>query len=505
MLETPEHNNRGLSLPAAAPVGVSSWTFREITTTLCRRKWLFLSLFATIAAITLLFALVLPNQYQSRMKILVKNTRADVLITPERTNSPNVSGEVTETQINSEIALLTSKDLLEQVVRQSGLDKQVSAGFWSQNVPAAERAVLQLEKNLEIIPARKADIIEISYTARSPEIAASVLQNLANLYLEKHVRLHRPPGTQEFFQTQTNQFNEQLQEAETSAEKFQQQNNFISLEPEKQLNLQKLADARSRYLESVGGVKDATERISKLQQQLSRLPLRVATQSRSLPNQYSLERLSTMLLELKNKRTQLLTRFRPEDRLVKEVEQQIKDTSEALDDAKKSTNVEQSSDVNPLRQTLETELAKARLDLTAQQTRRDDLVQQVDRYQAMLAQLEHATKEHTNLERQVKKAEDNYQLYAKKQEEARIADELDQKKITNVSLAETPVIQRTPVRPNRGLTLALGFFLAFFVSLCAVFVAELLRDTVHTPRELEILVGRPVIATLRREAAATNP
>jgi capsular polysaccharide biosynthesis protein len=61
-------------------------------------------------------------------------------------------------------------------------------------------------------------------------------------------------------------------------------------------------------------------------------------------------------------------------------------------------------------------------------------------------------------------------------------------------------VQRAPVKPNRLLTLALGIFLAVFVSLVAVFVAELLRDTVHTPRELELLAGIPVIATLREDS-----
>jgi len=445
----------------------------------------------------ILLALFLPNQYQSRMKILVKNARADVMITPGLTSPSDVNAAVTETQINSEIALLTSKDLLEQTVKQNGLEQQTSSAFWSAQIPPVERAVKQLEKNLAIVPVKKADIIEVTYTSRSPETAAAVLQSLANLYLDKHLKLHRPPGTQEFFQNQSNRYGQQLHEAESSLATFQQQNQFISLEQEKQLNLQKMADVKSRYLESVGAVKDTTERLDKLQLQLRTVPARVPTQSRSLPNQYSLERLSTMLVELKNRRTQLLTKFRPDDRLVREVDQQMRDTTAALREAKSATTVEQSSDINPLRQMLEAEMARVRLDLAGQKARRDDLAQQLDQYQAVLSRLDQATNKHGDLERRVKETEENYRLYARKQEEARITDELDQKKITNVALAETPVVQRDPVEPNRPLTLGLGIFLAFFVSLCAVFIAELFRDTVHTPRELELLAGIPVIATLR--------
>ena len=480
----------------AAGIRASGWTLREVATTLFRRKWLLLVPLGTIAALTIGLTLFLPNRYQSRMKILVKNTRADVVITPEATNATSGSGEVTESQINSEIALLTSKDLLEQVVIQLKLDKTTTSRIWSSSVPAVERAVLQLEKNLEIVPAKKADIIEVSYTAESPELAASVLQTLADLYMEKHLKLHRPGGTQEFFQTQTDQYGNQLKTAEGNLANFQRTRNFVSLEQEKQLNLQKMTDVRARYLDTEGAVKDLTERVSKLQQQLAVLPSRIATQNRAVPNQYALERLSTMLVELKNRRTQLSARFRPEDRLVRELDQQIKDTSEALEAAKKVNNVEQSSDVNPLRQTLETELAKARLDLAGEKTRRDDLAQQLEKYQTLLERLDQATTQNTELQRDLKTTEDNYQLYAKKQEEARIADELDQKKITNVALAEKPVPQRTPSSPSRRLITVLGLFLAVLVSLTIVFVAELVRDTVHTPRELELIAVVPVIATL---------
>jgi uncharacterized protein involved in exopolysaccharide biosynthesis len=153
---------------AAAIHQGKGWSVHNIATSLFRRKWLLIGVFFTFAVISIGLAAFLPNQYQSRMKILVKNARADVVITPEATNSSNPVGEVTESQINSEIALLTSKDLLEQVVRQSGLDKQVKPGFFSRDVPPVESAILQLEKNLEIVPAKKSDIIEVTYSARSP-------------------------------------------------------------------------------------------------------------------------------------------------------------------------------------------------------------------------------------------------------------------------------------------------------------------------------------------------
>ena len=73
--------------------------------------------------------------------------------------------------------------------------------------------------------------------------------------------------------------------------------------------------------------------------------------------------------------------------------------------------------------------------------------------------LEGGTAQYQDLTRHVKEAEENYQLYQKKQEEARITDELDQNKITNVSMAEAPVQPQLASSPNRPLNLVLGVFL----------------------------------------------
>jgi uncharacterized protein involved in exopolysaccharide biosynthesis len=247
-------------------------------------------------------------------------------------------------------------------------------------------------------------------------------------------------------------------------------------------------------------VNEATQRIKRVEQQLASMPTRVVTQSKSLPNQYSAERLNTMLVELQTRRTQLLTKFRPDDRLVQEVDEQIQITRDALDKAEHKTAVEQQTDLNPLRQTLETELARARLDQSAAVARRATLAGQLQQYQASLDQLEGNTTKHNDLQREMKEAEDNYELYAKKREESRIADELDRQKITNVSIAEVPVAAQVPTSPNRPLNLILGVALAAFLCIGSVISAELLDDRVHSAGQLEAMTGGLVLATVPQNA-----
>jgi uncharacterized protein involved in exopolysaccharide biosynthesis len=260
--------------------------------------------------------------------------------------------------------------------------------------------------------------------------------------------------------------------------------------------VQKLTEAKSKLLETNAFVREVNERLGKVQQQLETIQPRIVTQRRAMPNQYSAERLNTMIVELQNRRTQLLTKFRPEDRLVREVDQQIKTTRAAMDKAASETITEQSTDLNPLRQTLETERARARVDQAGAQGRQEMLAGQVAQYESQLSRLEGITAEYEDLNRKVKQSAANFQLYKQKEEEARITDELDQNKITNVSIAEAPVQSQLPVRPNRPMNLMLGLFLGGLLALGAVLVAEFMRDTVLTPRELEAFSGARVLASL---------
>lgn len=482
-------------------LGGNQISLRDGAGALFRRKMLVLMIFLTVIAGTAVVTFLLPNRYESRMKILVKNQRVDVAITPEATtglNAPTVENEVSENQINSEIELLTSKDLLTQVVKQTGL-ANFETGWFGMSAPEpvrVETAVNRLTKDLSINAVRKANIITINYSSNSPQLSADVLKKLGDLYLEKHLKLNHPTGATSFFQDKADEYETRLKETEQNLTNFQQSNNLVVLSQQKDLTLQKTADAKTKMLDADAALNEATNRIARVEQQLSAIPKRVVTQSRQLPNQYSAERLNTMLVELENRRTQLLTKFRPEDRLVREVDEQIRTTRLALSRAEQKTSVEEATDLNPLRQTLETELSRARLDQSGARARRDTLAAQLQQYEAALKKLESDTAKHDDLQRQKKEAEDNYQLYSKKREEARIADELDKQKITNVSIAEAATVAELPSSPNRPLNLLLGICLAAFLSLSTVFSAEMLSDAVHTPRQLEALTGVHVLATV---------
>ncbi|HEY6390635.1 MAG TPA: hypothetical protein VIX89_05130, partial [Bryobacteraceae bacterium] len=173
--------------------------------------------------------------------------------------------------------------------------------------------------------------------------------------------------------------------------------------------------------------------------------------------------------------------------------------------AEKLNSKEEATDVNPLRQTLETELARAEASADGLRGRIETLSQQTRQYRAELEKLEGIRPGEQELLREIKVAEENYLLYSKKREEARIGDALDQQKIANVAFSEPPRVPVLPL-PRLGATILASYGIGMVAIFAGALVIGQYRRTVFTPWELEAFAGLPVLGTIalrqRRVAVA---
>jgi uncharacterized protein involved in exopolysaccharide biosynthesis len=465
---------------------------KDILRIIYRRRWVILSTFVLTTAGVIAATLELPKQYETRMKVLVRNDRPDMIVSPDHNSTSDYHGETSEAQVNSEIELLTSNDLLKQVVIKCGLDRRQHV---ADSETAIERAVERLQTDLKVGAARKANIIVVGYVDTDPRRAVSVLSNLESLYLEEHLRVHGVPGTYEFFKREADRYQKEMKQAEDKLDRYRQRENIVSLTDQKYVTMQKAVESENSLMQADATIGEYTQKIAEARRQLGTAEPRVVTQSRTLSNQFSVERFQTMLAELQNRRTQLLAKFQPDDRLVQEIDKEIADTRAALDKAIKLNGVEEATDVNPVHQALQIDIAKEENELAGITSKRQSLARQMAIYKQQMMRLANATTEFDDLVRLEKEAEDKYLLYEKKTEEARITESLDQQKIANVTIAENPMEPHKPSKPNVKLNIAMGTLLAFFLSLGVAFAAEYFRDeTVRDVGELEELTKLPVLA-----------
>jgi len=355
--------------------------------------------------------------------------------------------------------------------------------------------VRKLGKDLTIEPLRKTNVISVRYQARDPEMAAKVLKALAAAYMEKHLEVHRPSGEFKFFDQQTAQYQQGLDQAQEKLTEFTKGTGVVSAELERDSALRQGDDFDSTARQAQTAVLETEQRVRTLQAQLQSIKPRMTTVVRNSDNPQLLEQLKSTLLNLELKRTELLTKYEPTYPLVQEVDQQIADAKAAIGAEENKPIRDETTDQNPDYQWVQAELTKAQADLSGLKARAAAAATVAAKYHKEAQQLGQNEIEQDNLLQAAKTQEANYLLYTQKREEARISDALDQRGILNVSLAEQPVVPALPKRSPLSIAL-LTLLLAGTFSLSTAFVLDFMDPTFRTPDELAGYLGTPVLAAL---------
>ena len=120
------------------------------------------------------------------------------------------------------------------------------------------------------------------------------------------------------------------------------------------------------------------------------------------------------------------------------------------------------------------------------------------KYQQELARINGAEMRLTELERNLKVNEGNYQLYVKKMEEARVSNAMDKEQMVNISVAEQALPPVKPVKPKILLNIALSIVLGAVSGLGIAFFSEYLTHTFNNPEDVKRHLGLQVLSSINR-------
>lgn len=458
-----------------------------------RRLWLFSFVVCFLAVCV--YGLM-ARSYNAQMKFLVRRGRTDPILAPTVSQTSLLRGEVSDEELNSEVELLRDDEILETVVRNSGL---ANPGAFRDEDEATRvaRAAQRLRRRLEVASVRRTTLISVAYSSSDPIEAARVLRCLAAAYLQRHARVRRPAREADFFDSQVARSRRSLEEIQSELINFSRDEGVVSAALQRDAIIQKLSEAEASYGQIQVSMAETARRIRTLESQLGSLPERTTTQIRSSDNPQLLEKVKSKLLELELKRTELLTKFEPSYRLVREVDQQIADTKASLAAEAQSPVLEQTTEQDRNREWAKAEWVKGQVEMSGLQARSAALNKLLSSYGQTAQRLGDRAIKQEELLRKVKTAEDQYLLYVNKREEARVGDALDQEGILNVSIAQQPTVPALPSRSTLTVGL-MGLVFAGTLSTGLVFVADYFDPAFQTPDDVLAYLGTPVLASLPR-------
>jgi len=278
---------------------------------------------------------------------------------------------------------------------------------------------------------------------------------------------------------------------------FAKSHGVVAAAQQRDLALQKLSELEAGARQTRIEVAETRHRVAALEEQLAQLPERTTTQVRTADNPELLKALKTSLLDLQLKRTQLLTKFEPNHRLVQEVDRQIAQAQAAIMAENSSPVRDETTDKNPHYEWAKAELQRGQVQLKALEARQTATSSQEAASRALAAKLGEDAIAQDDLASTQKAAQENYLLYVKKMEEARMSDALDERGVVNVAIAEQPIAPALPVW-SPWTVLAIGLIVAGAGGAGAAFASDYLDPAFRNPQDVVAYLDMQVLASLPR-------
>jgi capsular exopolysaccharide synthesis family protein len=317
-------------------------------------------------------------------------------------------------------------------------------------------------------------LIDIKFTHTVPDVTSKVVNAIAETYvfsnLEKRTEANSTTG--DFLQKRIAELQQQIRTAEERLVNYAKNNQIISLDPNQNTVVERLAGLNQQLLEAENDRKTAEAAYN---------AAKVPTAADALVDSESKQagEIESKLVELRQKRAQLLVDATEEAPEVKEVDQQIGELERQLKDSRtRKSNTLLTNLHTRYQQTLEREQS---LRKAFEQQRAQTLSQNEAAINYKIIQQE---------------IETNKSLLKGLLQGAKENDVVMAGKPNNISIVDYALTPDSPVGPNRARTIFLAFFLSIGLGLGLALFLEYLDDTVHSTEEVERLLHLPALAVI---------
>ncbi len=510
-----------------------------------RRKTIVVVTSAALAA-TLLFAVFFPPTYRSTATILIEQQE----IPQELVRSVITSFADQRVQVISQ-RVMTTQNLMALIDRYK-LYPDIRAREPREVLLERMREDIAMHMiSADVIdprsgrPTQATIAFSVSYQSRSPDLALKVANDLTSLYLNENLTSRTQLGkqTETFFSEESARQAAHIAELDKALSAFKEQHRN-DLPELVQLNLQTMErteldlheaenkldalDAQRVLLEAQLAqinptsqvFSDTGQRVMGPEDRLKALKSQLASyKARFAPDHPDIVRTAReieglektvktddetgdrlrQLDETKAELARALEKDSPEHPDVIRLQHTVEGLERAVDEAAavgKQRTATTHSD-NPVYIQVKGELDSLAVDRDRAVKHRDELRAKFEDYQKRLARSPEVEREFHTKSRELETAQLEYKTMLAKQTEAQVSENLEtERKGERFTLIEPPLMPEKPIRPNRILILAIGFFLSIGAGIGAAAARESFDASVRGPSDIRQLLHVPALASI---------
>lgn len=503
------------------------FSLRDFYYVLFRHKGMMLLFFIVVIATVTLGIMLSPAIYRSEAQLLIRLGRESVTLDPTATTGQIIPvSESRERQINTELALLGSREIIEcaveaidpEVLLHEEHPMKVSGqplprktkdflGTVSEKLRGLLRhpkrasldhsaeAVKLVMANFDIENQSNGSTIDLAYESQNPTLAQKILTQLIESYLEKHIAVHRTPGSFEFFTRQSKHLRSRLEELESELQTLRVKTKISSLEQQQKVLLDRISVLQQDVDTTDTALASSQAKVRMLREILGDLPEKVVTgKTVGFPN-YAADEMRARLYELQLREQELVSKFSLENRYIQDIRRQIAAAKTLL--AQEEPERTQSTEaLNEIYQQVRSALLTEEASLASLEAQAEVLKECLAAAEEKLRILSDAGDRIKALTREIEIQEANYRKYSDNLEQARIDDALETGKISNVSIVQAATLPVDPVRPRRLLNILLGLLVGIFGAIGLAFVLEYLDHSIRRPEDVEARLRLPLLTCI---------
>ena len=469
----------------------SSMTLRDIYYVVFRHQKTIILFFCSVLVLSVFAAFQMPRIYQSNAQMLIRLGRENATLDPTiAMGSPTVNiNESRETEINSDIEVLRSRELIERIIDSLGTNRILFLEGDYQKLPLATRndslriremAIQTIAKNLTTELVRKTNVIAISFRSRSPQTAHDVIELLILFYHRKHMSIYRPTGSYAFIEQQKNALAEDLKTREAQLRDMRDSTGIISIADKQSSLLTRLNDLQADFIKAKADAEATNAKIKAMEKNIYDIPATLAMHKLAGSNMSASDALRTKLNEMRVKQLELSVVYSDSSRRIRDIRKQIKQT-EALLDSEDVLN----NNSNSIRQ-MQYDLLTERANLASQTARVQGISSMLGGLKQEVTAFNTDRIPISELQRQLDIDEANYRKYVDNLEQARIDLDLKDENLSNISVIEAATY---PIKSMMGLrilkVILFGMLFGLFGGLSLAFVLEFLDHTIKRVEDVE--------------------
>lgn len=462
---------------------------RDYWRVLVKRKWIILTCLVMLTTLTTIQSFKSVPIYRATAKLEIEAEKSNILpyknIVELDTQMANQ-----DQYLQTQFKILQSRSLAKRVIDALGLKSKpflqndddplayvehAVTAFFSRPSSATEmksesRIINSFLREVEVTPMRNTRLVDVSYYAPDPELAAQIVNTMTNEYILQHFE-SKYDATQKaagFLSKQLVDLKVKVERSEEDLVKYATAHNILGLDEKQNVTVRTLADLNDAL------TKARTDRLRR--ESLHRIVRDTA--SGNFPEAIKTPLIAEMekhLSELRQRQAKLSANFKPGWPELDQVANQITETESQLQTERRRSLSSIEVDYN----TAVRHEGMLRAALEQQKEEANRLNQNAIQYNI--------------LKREVDTNKQIYEGLLQRMKEASVSAGLKSSNIRIVDRAEVP---RTPARPHKVLNILSSILLGLLLGVGLAFSVEYMDRSIKTPDDVDRWVRLPNLGVI---------